>query len=126
MHCKFTNLLANADTEGTFRPENIIPIATRFGLDPERVLDNIVTAKAYNTDHQMDLITHVAALFASEPFRLLIIDSLTALFRVDYSGRGELSERQQKLNTMMSRIKKLADEYNVAVFVTNQVMSDPR
>ena len=55
----------------------------------------------------------------------MIIDSLTALFRSDFSGRGELSERQQKLNKMMSRIKKLADEYNVAVFVTNQVMADP-
>lgn len=26
-----------------------------------------------------------------------IIDSIMALFRVDYSGRGELSERQQKV-----------------------------
>ena len=117
--------VAVIDTEGTFRPENIVPIAIRYGLDPDKVLDNIVTAKAYNTDHQLDLITHVAALFATQPFRLLIIDSLTALFRVDFSGRGELSERQQKLNQMMSRIKKLADEYNVAVFVTNQVMADP-
>ena len=73
----------------------------------------------------MQLLTQVAAMFAAEPFRLLIVDSLTALFRVDFSGRGELSERQQKLNQMMSRLKKLADEYNVAILVTNQVMADP-
>ena len=117
--------VAVIDTEGAFRPENIIPIAQRFGLDPDKVLSNIVTARAYNTDHQIELLNHVAALCSTEPFRLLIIDSLTALFRSDFSGRGELSERQQKLNKMMSRIKKLADEYNVAVFVTNQVMADP-
>jgi meiotic recombination protein DMC1 len=34
-------------------------------------------------------------------YRLLIIDSIIALFRVDYSGRGELGERQQKLNQMV-------------------------
>ena len=117
--------VAVIDTEGTFRPENLVPIAARFGMDPEKVLDNIVYSKAYNTDHQMQLLTQVAAMFAAEPFRLLIVDSLTALFRVDFSGRGELSERQQKLNQMMSRLKKLADEYNVAILVTNQVMADP-
>jgi meiotic recombination protein DMC1 len=44
-----------------------------------------------------------------------------ALFRVDYSGRGELSERQQKLNQMLKRLAGLSEEFNVAVFLTNQV-----
>jgi meiotic recombination protein DMC1 len=48
-----------------------------------------------------------------------------ALFRVDYSGRGELSERQQKLNQMLKRLSGLSEEFNIAVFVTNQVQSDP-
>ena len=45
------------------------------------------------------MMDHVAALFHQEPgiFKLLIVDSIMALFRVDYSGRGELSERQQHL-----------------------------
>ena len=51
---------------------------------------------------------------------LQIIDSIIALFRVDYSGRGELAERQQKLNQMLGRLIKFADEYNVAVVITNQ------
>jgi len=58
-------------------------------------------------------------------FRLLIIDSVTALFRVDFSGRGELSERQQKLGQMLSKLMKIAEEFNVAVFMSNQVVSDP-
>jgi len=44
-----------------------------------------------------------------------------ALFRVDYSGRGELSERQQKLNQMLKRLSGLSEEFNIAVFITNQV-----
>lgn len=30
-----------------------------------------------------------------------IVDSIMALFRVDYSGRGELSERQQKVSYLL-------------------------
>jgi meiotic recombination protein DMC1 len=55
----------------------------------------------------------------------LIVDSIMALFRVDYSGRGELSERQQKLGRMLSMLQKMADEFNIAVFITNHVISDP-
>jgi meiotic recombination protein DMC1 len=54
-----------------------------------------------------------------------VIDSIIALFRTDFSGRGELSERQQKLNQMLSRLVKIAEEFNVAVYLTNQVQSDP-
>ena len=38
------------DTEGTFRPERLVPIAERFGLDHQKVLDNVAFARAYNTD----------------------------------------------------------------------------
>merc|ERR1711988_1717903 len=69
----------------------------------------------------------VCAKFHEEPgvFKLLIVDSLMALFRVDFSGRGELAERQQSLAQMMSRLQKISGEYNVAVLVTNQMTSDP-
>jgi len=32
-----------------------------------------------------------------------------ALFRVDYSGRGELADRQQKLAQMLSRLQKISE-----------------
>ena len=48
-----------------------------------------------------------------------------ALFRVDYSGRGELADRQQKLAQFLSKVQKLSEEYNIAVFVTNQMTADP-
>uniref|UniRef100_A0A8B9KN16 Meiotic recombination protein n=1 Tax=Astyanax mexicanus TaxID=7994 RepID=A0A8B9KN16_ASTMX len=78
-------------------------------------------------EHQMELLDFVAAKFHEEAgvFKLLIIDSIMALFRVDFSGRGELAERQQKLAQMLSRLQKISEEYNVAVFVTNQMTADP-
>lgn len=115
------------DTEGTFRPDRLKEIAVRFGLDPDEVLENVAYARAFNTEHQMDLITMIAAKFSEEPgkYRLLVVDSIISLFRTDFSGRGELGERQQRLNQMLAKLIRVSEEYNVAVFITNQMMADP-
>ena len=55
----------------------------------------------------------------------MVIDSIIALFRVEFSGRGELSERQQKLGQHLSHLVRLAEEFNIAVVVINQCMADP-
>ncbi|KAF8632970.1 hypothetical protein AX15_001567 [Amanita polypyramis BW_CC] len=118
--------VAYIDTEGTFRPDRIRSIAERFGVDGNMALDNILYARAFNSEHQMELINECSIRFAEDrDFRLLIVDSIMALFRVDYSGRGELSERQQKLAQMLSKLTKLSEEYNIVVLLTNQVQSDP-
>ncbi|XP_060562312.1 meiotic recombination protein DMC1/LIM15 homolog [Ruditapes philippinarum] len=115
------------DTENTFRPDRLKDISDRFNLDQNAVLDNVLYARAYTSEHQYELLDYVAAKFYEESgvFKLLIVDSIMALFRVDFSGRGELADRQQKLAQMLSRLQKIAEEYNVAVFITNQMTSDP-
>ena len=117
--------VAFVDTEGTFRPERIKPIAERFGLEAEAALENIIVARAYTHEHQASLLSLLGAKMVEDQFKLLIIDSITALFRVDFTGRGELAERQQKLGRMLSHLVKLAEEFNVAVYITNQVIADP-
>ena len=82
--------VAYIDTEATFRPERIIKIAERFELNPDEVLENIVYARAHSVDALNALLLQAAALMLEEPFALLIVDSIMAPFRVDYSGRGEL------------------------------------
>jgi len=118
--------VAYIDTEGTFRPDRIRAVAERFGVDSEAALGNVLYARAFNSEHQMELINECTSRFADEKdYKLLIVDSIMALFRTDYSGRGELSERQQKLATMLSKLSKISEEYNIAVLLTNQVQSDP-
>lgn len=113
------------DTEGTFRPQRITQIAEGRGLDAKKVLKNILVARAFNSDHQM-LLTEKAKDFIKEKdVRLIVIDSLTAHFRADYTGRGELASRQQKLNRHIHDLQRLAESYNIAVYVTNQVMARP-
>jgi DNA repair protein RAD51 len=113
------------DTEGTFRPKRIRAIAARYNLRPEDVLDNIACARAYNSEHQMQLLVQAAALMAGHRYAVLVVDSATALFRTDFTGRGELAERQQKLAQFLRHLQKLADEFGVAVVITNQVVSSP-
>lgn len=114
------------DTEGTFRPERIRAIAEKMGANSEKVLKNIFVARAFNSDHQILLLEKVSEMIKNgEPIKLLIIDSLTAHFRAEFSGRGQLADRQQKLNKYLHDLMKLAETHNLAVYVTNQVMSNP-
>lgn len=48
-------------------------------------------------------------IYLSSMITMQIIDSIMALFRVDFSGRGELAERQQKLAQMLSRLQKISE-----------------
>jgi DNA repair protein RadA len=115
------------DTESTFRSERIKQLSESAGLDPIKVLKNIKVARCMNSDHQMLLTEKVAEIIDKEkfPVKLLIVDSLMSCFRSDFSGRGMLADRQQKLNKHIHTLQKLADMYNIAVYVTNQVMSKP-
>lgn len=111
------------DTEGTFRPQRMVEIAQRFNMDPNSVLDNVNYARAFNSDHQLQLLLHAAAMMAESRYALLIVDSATALYRTDYSGRGELSARQVHLAKFLRMLSRLASEYGVACVITNQVVA---
>ena len=113
------------DTEGTFRPERILQMAKALGMDPEEAVSKVMAARAYNSDHQCILIEKAAEIIRDKNIKLVIVDSVTALFRSDYTGRGELAPRQQRLNRHLHALQRLADVYNIAVFMTNQVMSRP-
>ncbi len=115
------------DSEGAFRPERIKQMAEARGMDPMKVLKNIKVARAFNSDHQMLLAEKVEDLIKNEgiPVKLLIVDSLMSHFRADFSGRGQLADRQQKVNKHMHALMKVATAYNLVVYVTNQVMAKP-
>ena len=109
------------DTEGTFRPARLAQIAERFGLNPADVLDNVAYARAHNTDHQGQLLLAAASMMSEARFALIIVDSVTALYRTEFNGRGELSARQIHLGRFLRALAKLAEEFGCAVVVTNQV-----
>jgi DNA repair protein RadA len=113
------------DTEGTFRPERIEQIASARGIDPSSVLKSIAVCKVYNSSHLELIIKDLGKYITDFKARLVIIDSIISLHRAEFAGRGTLSDRQQRLNTMISKIKRLTEIYNICVVITNQVQASP-
>ena len=113
------------DSEHTFRPDRIAMLAEAQGMDVDEVLKNIHVARAENSDHQIILVEKCEDLIKSGNIGLIVVDSLMSQFRSDYLGRGALGERQQKLNKHVHTLQRLADNHNLAVYMTNQVMDDP-
>jgi DNA repair protein RAD51 len=52
------------DTEGTFRPDRLKEIAESLGMSGQDVLDNVSYARAYNSEHQMELLKHASAMMS--------------------------------------------------------------
>ncbi len=113
------------DTENTFRPERIAQMARAVSIESEKALDNIYVARAHTTDHQMLLADKAAEMAKNDGVKLLVVDSLTSLFRTEYCGRGALAERQQKLGRHLAGLHKISELHDLLVFVTNQVQSRP-
>jgi DNA repair protein RadA len=114
------------DSENCFRPDRVRDFCKTLKLDADTVLENIHHAIATNTDHQMLLVSEIEKMIGTGmDVKLIIIDSLTSHFRSEFQGRGTLAPRQQKLNAHMHDLMRLAMVYDLVVFVTNQVQSDP-
>ena len=111
------------DTEGTFRPVRLVSMAQRYGLNPNDCLDNVAYARAYNAEHQFQLLHQAAQMMSESRFSLLVVDSIMSLYRTDYSGRAELSARQMHVARFMRTLQRLADEFGIAVVITNQVVA---
>jgi len=113
------------DSEGTFSPDRVYGIAEARGLDPQQVLSNIIIARVYTSDHQAFIGENLYKVCPKEGVKMVIIDSIISHFRGEYVGRESLAERQQKLNKHLHSLLRLAEAYNLAVVVTNQVQANP-
>src|SRR5437899_409710 len=113
------------DTEGTFRPERVEQIARARGLDHRHVLKIVVVCKVYNSSHLELIVKDLGKYVNDFNAKLVIIDGIISLHRAEFAGRGTLADRQQRLNGMLHKIIRLAEIFNIAVVITNQVQSSP-
>ncbi|MFX1359473.1 MAG: DNA repair and recombination protein RadA [Promethearchaeota archaeon] len=114
------------DSEGTFRPERIIQMASSRDLDYNKVLRNITYGRAYNSDHQVLLVKESPKIIEEKNIKLLIVDSIIGHFRSEYVGRGTLANRQQILNTHIHDLLRLTETFDeLAILFTNQVSAKP-
>jgi len=111
------------DTEGTFSSTRVAQIASEKGLNPKEILKNIAVTRTYNSDHLMFLITNAQKIIRERNVRLFIIDSIASHFRAEYIGSEKLVSRQQVVMNLAETLKKLLDEFELAIVVTNQVIA---
>jgi DNA repair protein RadA len=113
------------DTENTFRANRVHQIAEQKNLDPEDILKRIYHCNVYSSEQLEVLINDLPKFIEQYNTKLVIIDSIISLHRAEFSGRGTLVERQQRLGKMLNKLRRYADIYNIAVVITNQVVSYP-
>jgi DNA repair protein RadA len=66
-------------------------------------------------------VRNAESIVESHNVGVIIVDSLMALYRAEYVGIGALARRQQALNNLIHDLSRIAEVYNVAILVTNQV-----
>src|SRR2546427_1465111 len=123
--CGLAGGIIYIDTEGTFRPERVEQIARVRGLDHIQVLRSVSVCKVYNSSHLELIVKDLGRYIIEFKAKLVIIDSIISLHRAEFAGRGTLADRQQRLNGMLHKLVRLAEIFNIAIVITNQVQSSP-
>ncbi len=113
------------DTENTFAPARVAEMAYSYTDDPRKYLQNIYVSRAYNSDHQIQLIDKADNIIEQNNIRLIIIDSMASHFRAEFPGKENLPRRQQTLMAHAEALQRLAESYKLAVITTNQILSNP-
>ncbi|MEM3943750.1 MAG: AAA family ATPase [Thermofilaceae archaeon] len=111
------------DTEGTFSPQRVEVIARRFGV--EGALKNVVVYRPLNTGELESFVREELPGFLEKGAKLVVIDSVIALYRAQYRGIEWLARRQQAINYLLDWLKRWARIYGVAAVITNQVLTHP-
>ena len=110
------------DAEGTFRPERIASMATALSLEPKEALRNILYTRANSTHRLFDLVSKLEEICSQRSIKLLVIDTISSLFRAEFP---DPLERARQLGALAKMLILEAARLDVAVVVTNQVYTLP-
>ena len=108
------------DTEGTFRPQKLVAIAERYNMNPEEVLDNVICARAHNSEQQMELLADAAGQLPATPspshapsYRSCSLDEREPIrpahSRQRHSALPLRLRRQVKIPTQWPRFRRLTN-----------------
>ncbi|MCS7104914.1 MAG: DNA repair and recombination protein RadA [Thermofilaceae archaeon] len=111
------------DTEGTFSPQRVEAVAGR--VEVAKPLENIYVVRPMNVDELEETVIEDLPSLLRDNARLIVVDSIIALYRAEFKGREMLAARQQRINYLLDWLKRYARHYNAVVAITNQVLSQP-
>jgi len=114
------------DSEESFSEKRVAQIARLRGYEPRDILTRILYVPVWHTQHFMESVKWADRLIKERNVKLIMVDSIIAPLRAEYVGREVLWERQQILNKVLRILLNYAKAFNLAVVVTNQVVSNPQ
>ena len=121
----FDGTVLYIDTENTFKNQRIKEICEHREIDPTFVLDRILVSRVFGVSDFDLTMKDLENIIIKHGIKLIVIDGIMSQFRAEFTGRGTLAERQQSINPILNKLKKLSEVHKIAVIVTNQVMSNP-
>jgi DNA repair protein RadA len=98
------NSIIFIDTENTFRPERVHQIAEARGLDSEELMKKVFVCKIVNSAQLEALIRNLGKSIEEYKAKIVIVDSIISIHRVEYAGRETLAERQQYITVIAASI----------------------
>ncbi|OAY59110.1 DNA repair protein XRCC3 homolog [Manihot esculenta] len=89
--------------------------------------DNIYVQSVHSADQLLDIMPKIESFLVNSkthfPVRLIVIDSVAALFRSEFDNTSsDLRRRSLLFFKISGKLKELAKRFNLAVVVTNQVV----
>lgn len=113
--------VAYIDTEGGFSPERLTQMAAARGLDPEEALQRFILFTPSDFKEQRRSIGGLKKV-VDRTFSLVVVDSITAHYRVEENRRGLSAELGKQLQVLLW----IARKNNIPVIIINQVHFDSR
>lgn len=114
------------DTDGMFSPTRLRDMAAGAGLDPNEALKRVSMSRVYSTDELALAIEKLPDMVEkNKKIKLIVIDSFTSMFRTEYAGRELLAPRSMKIGRLMNTLTKLAEQKNIAVYITAEAQILP-
>ncbi len=109
------------DTEGQFRPERVASISAGRGVDAQKALAAIYSIRAETTARQLEAIVRLRSDEGPANCKLVVVDTLTKNFTLEYPGSRMVGRRQTLLGAYLNRLARDAYQRDRAVIALNRV-----
>lgn len=114
------------DTENSFNPNILAKLAKRFQVDENLIYESIYSLQFKTVEELEQFVkTELLNFIIENNVKIIIIDSITELYRAQFAGRDKLAERQQRLHYIVDLLRRFQVEFKILTFFTNQVMDIP-
>lgn len=107
------------DTEGGISVQRIQQLCPRY----EEALARIIFFNSYTFENQKEIIAQLRDL-VNEHIGLIIVDSISMLYRVELGKNNEVYDVNSALGQQIATLVEIARKKHIPVLVTTQVYSD--